>query len=227
MDGDKFYFCAILMNLLNPSEKKAIMTCRIASYALIILIFASSCTGTKQTSSGSNGNAKVVNKNPKFLDDISVSPESRASTGRTKSTRANKEHQYDPHSSGIEHATPLQLKYAVLLNTDVEEINNQKMFQFIDDWYGTRYCLGGSTKTCIDCSGFVQTFFSVVYGASVPRTARDQYDLADKIPVHKLQQGDLLFFNTRGGVSHVGVYLMNNKFVHASTNNGVTISDLS
>jgi lipoprotein Spr len=42
----------------------------------------------------------------------------------------------------------------------------------------------------------------------------------------ELQEGDLLFFNTRGGVSHVGIYLQNNKFVHASISGGVTISDM-
>jgi len=48
-----------------------------------------------------------------------------------------------------------------------------------------------------------------------------------KIKKEQLQQGDLVFFNTKGGISHVGVYLQNNKFVHASTSGGVMISDLS
>ncbi|TAL43619.1 MAG: NlpC/P60 family protein, partial [Chitinophagaceae bacterium] len=65
-----------------------------------------------------------------------------------------------------------------------------------------------------------------VYGISLARTARDQYRNSSRISRTHLQQGDLLFFNTRGGVSHVGVYLQNNKFVHASTSGGVTISDL-
>ena len=209
------------------------MTCRRAAYSIVILIFASACSSPKQSSSDTNRNTnsstKVVNKNPKFLDDISVTPES--STSRVKAnkanTKGNKDQNYYPYSSETEKATPLQLKYAVILNIEVEEVRNQKLFQFIDDWYGTRYCMGGITKTCIDCSGFVQTFFSSVYGVSIPRTAREQYDVASKISKLKLKQGDLLFFNTRGGVSHVGIYLQNNKFVHASTNNGVVISDMN
>ena len=50
--------------------------------------------------------------------------------------------------------------------------------------------------------------------------------LQKKISRTHLRTGDLIFFNTRGGVSHVGVYLQNNKFIHASTSSGVMISDL-
>ena len=57
--------------------------------------------------------------------------------------------------------------------------------------------------------------------------SRDQYNVCDKIPFEEINQGDLVFFNTRGGVSHVGVYLANGYFVHASCNNGVFISSLN
>jgi len=210
------------------------MTCRIASCIILVLFFAAGCSGPRESSSVPKKNtaashAKVVNKNPKFLDDISVTPESSTSTVKANrgNTRDNKEHNDYPLSSPTAGTKALQMKYALLLNTQTEEINNLRLFQFIDDWYGTRYCLGGTTKTCIDCSGFVQTFYSTVYGSSIPRTAREQYSASTKISTKKLKQGDLLFFNTRGGVSHVGIYLQNNKFVHASTNNGVVISDMS
>ena len=67
---------------------------------------------------------------------------------------------------------------------------------------------------------------SAVYGITVPRNSRDQYDATKKIKKIQLLEGDLVFFNTRGGISHVGVYIGNNKFAHASTSNGVMISDL-
>jgi lipoprotein Spr len=60
---------------------------------------------------------------------------------------------------------------------------------------------------------------------TLPRTARDQYNSSHRISQTQLREGDLLFFNTRGGVSHVGIYLQNNKFVHASVS-GVMISDM-
>ena len=59
----------------------------------------------------------------------------------------------------------------------------------------------------------------------MPRTARQQYDATDHISKDELKEGDLVFFNTRGGVSHVGVYLENNYFVEASSH-GVKISSL-
>jgi lipoprotein Spr len=90
---------------------------------------------------------------------------------------------------------------------------------------GTRYRLGGTTKDGIDCSALMQTLFSSLYGVTLPRTAREQYKFSQRISRTELKEGDLVFFNTIGGVSHVGMYLQNNKFVHASTN-GVTISDL-
>lgn len=68
--------------------------------------------------------------------------------------------------------------------------------------------------------------FSSVYNIDLPRTAREQYDDVRRISATELQEGDLVFFNTRGGVSHVGIYLRNNKFVHSSSSKGVTISDL-
>ena len=125
----------------------------------------------------------------------------------------------------METASALQMKYAILMNTEVENIKNMDLLKKIDDWYGTRYCMGGTTSKCIDCSAFMQILFSSVYGMNLPRTAREQYRASTRISRTDLAEGDLVFFNTRGGVSHVGFYLQNNKFVHASTG-GVTISDL-
>ena len=215
------------------------MTYRIIPGVISIVVFAAGCYSPKQTTSGNakhsaSSSPAVVNKNPKFLDNISITPESgtdesnrsQANSERKTKHRNSREQNNPASPSAIEKATPLQLKYALLLNTEVEEVRNPVLYQFIDDWYGTRYCMGGTTKNCIDCSAFVQLFFSSVYGVTIPRTARDQYDAADKISKTKLKQGDLLFFNTRGGISHVGIYLQNNKFVHAATTGGVMISDM-
>jgi lipoprotein Spr len=111
------------------------------------------------------------------------------------------------------------------VDVEVEAIRNIGLFRIIDDWYGVKYLFGGSTKRGIDCSALMQVFFTALYGIALPRTAKMQYDFSRRISRTELKEGDLLFFNTRGGVSHVGMYLANNKFVHASTR-GVAISDM-
>ncbi|WP_300596329.1 C40 family peptidase [Niabella sp.] len=123
-------------------------------------------------------------------------------------------------------ATDLQKKYAAILNVLPNSISNNDLLETMDDWYGTRYQYGGTSKYGIDCSAFTREMYRGAYGVELPRTAREQYGRAHKISSTELREGDLVFFNTTGGVSHVGMYLGNNKFVHASTSKGVTISDL-
>ncbi|MBD0332675.1 MAG: C40 family peptidase [Chitinophagaceae bacterium] len=130
------------------------------------------------------------------------------------------------NGSEIENASVLQLKYAVLLNTEVEQVQNISLYKLIDEWFGTRYVLGGTSKKGIDCSAFVQVLYTGLFGISLPRTAREQYKVSRQISRVELKEGDFVFFNTRGGVSHVGIYLQNNKFVHAASSGGVMISDL-
>lgn len=129
-------------------------------------------------------------------------------------------------TGNIEHSFHLQFKYAQLLNCNVEAITNASLYNFIEDWWETPYRYGGTTKSGIDCSAFAGTVFTTVFKKDLPRTARDQYAACEKIERNSLQEGDLVFFNTRGGVSHVGVYLAEGYFVHASTSYGVTISNL-
>lgn len=187
-------------------------------------------TGNKE--SVSTFNSKTVKKETKFLNQIDVPVESSKSKmeGEVAAPIARKEFQKTREKTlrkdDAEDLSALQIKYAVLMNTPAEEVRNKRMFEFIDDWYGTPYRLGGATKKGVDCSAFSQFLFAAVYGLSMPRTAREQYNLTTRISRTELKEGDLIFFNTRGGISHVGVYLQNNKFVHASTSGGVMISDI-
>lgn len=126
----------------------------------------------------------------------------------------------------IEQCSALQFKYAQLLNTEVETVSNYSLYQFIDEWWATRYRYGGRTREGIDCSAFAGTLLNTVYGINTPRTAREQYATCERLEREQLKEGDLVFFNTRGGISHVGVYLGNGFFTHASVGNGVTISSL-
>jgi len=129
--------------------------------------------------------------------------------------------------ANIEECSALQFKYAMIMDREVETISNTELFTVIDEWWATRYKYGGEDKQGIDCSAFTGKVLSLVYGVNLPRTATEQYKLVEKITKENLLEGDLVFFNTRGGVSHVGVYLGDNYFVHSSVKNGVTINSLT
>ncbi len=128
----------------------------------------------------------------------------------------------------VETASNIQLKYAVLLNTEVENLPAKTLLEAVDEWYGVRYRTGGCSKTGVDCSGFSGAVYAAAYGITLPRVSREQYRTSRKISTTELQEGDLVFFATRGNgnVSHVGVYLGNNKFIHASVSRGVMVSGL-
>ena len=128
--------------------------------------------------------------------------------------------------SNIESCSSLQFKFALIMNMEVESVTNMALYNFIEEWWGAHYRYGGTGRKGIDCSALSATLLSRVYGLTVPRTARAQYEVCEKICKNDLKEGDLLFFNTRGGVSHVGVYLGNGYFTHASVRNGVTINNL-
>lgn len=94
---------------------------------------------------------------------------------------------------------------------------------------GKLYCWGGSTpKTGFDCSGLTQYAFQQGAGVSIPRTAAEQYKAATKLTQDEARKGDLVFFRTRGKqVSHVGIYLGENKFIHSPrTGKAITTSKL-
>ncbi len=126
----------------------------------------------------------------------------------------------------IETCTPLQFKYAQLMDMEVESVTNFDLINFIEGWWAVRYRFGGVTKRGVDCSAYTGQLINAVFGYTMPRTAREQYRVTQRISRNELSEGDLVFFNTRGGVSHVGVYLGNNRFTHSSSHSGVTISSL-
>jgi lipoprotein Spr len=197
-------------------------------YLMILLLF-SSCTGLKNLFQPVPVPVHTPRQNSPFIEDISInhdaSPASLKSTNSTSSLLVKKD--AVAYNSSLELLSSIQFKYAIQLNVPVETLTNTSLYNLIDEWLHTPYRYGGTSKRGIDCSAFVQTLMLGAFTIQLPRIAREQHHLTSPISAHELREGDLVFFNTRGGVSHVGVYLHNNKFVHASTSNGVMISDLN
>jgi hypothetical protein len=205
---------------------------------IVALFLLASCSAVKSGGSKQGASATTTTNSStgsiQFIDNISVKPSDRKDntggsispvTGSTGSRTAGA-----GSGAGIENIPALQFKFAILENASVEELDNPKLLSFMDYWYGAPYHYGGMSRDGIDCSGFAFLLMSSVYGfASLPRTAKDQFEFSRHIHRDELQEGDLVFFHTLGrrrAVTHVGVYLRNNKFIHASVS-GVMISDLS
>ncbi len=94
-------------------------------------------------------------------------------------------------------------------------------------WMGVPYRYGGEEKTGVDCSGFVLNVFKEAYGITLPRTSAAMSKQVRRVRKDKLQCGDLLFFTVKDRrVSHVGIYMADNKFVHSSSSYGVSVADL-
>lgn len=222
--------------------------------AIAVVVFLSSCSTFKPLNFTSNRQISVAPTPAtpaRFIEDIAVTPQvtadktevrnevKQAVATRSVNVQETPAQQQETNemeailasrsaaATKIETATSTQLKYAVLMNTEVENLPSRTLLDKVDEWYGVRYRTGGNTKSGVDCSGFTVAIYAAVYGLALPRVSREQYRISRKISTTELQEGDLVFFNTNGsGVSHVGIYLGNNKFIHASVSRGVMVSGL-
>lgn len=197
-------------------------TLAITAAALSFVSLLASCSSSRQLIQPSLTNK--VSSNPQYLADLSLKgPERSLSLTTTRSYIDNCAASMDPAKGNS-----LRTRYAALLNVVPDAIGNLSLYRFIDDWYGVRYRLGGTTKAGIDCSAFMQKLYENVFGVNLLRTAMDQFGMSNLIwNREQCKEGDLVFFSIKSSrITHVGLYLMNNFFVHASSSQGITISSL-
>jgi probable lipoprotein NlpC len=118
-------------------------------------------------------------------------------------------------------------KYSSILGVDARSITNGRLYTFIDRWMGTPYKFGGLDHGGIDCSGLAYLLEQQVYGINIPRMTSQQVTMIKRKYEDNLREGDLLFFDYDGKkFSHVGIYLQNDYYVHASSTRGVIIVKL-
>ncbi|GEM_PF-305999 len=112
-------------------------------------------------------------------------------------------------------------------NEALKPLDQSKMMREISKYMGVSYVLGGASIDGMDCSGYTMTVYKNSMGRQLPRTSSEQSKLGAPVDLSNLKFGDLVFFNTTGeSASHVGIYLGDDLFAHASVSLGVTISSL-
>lgn len=112
-------------------------------------------------------------------------------------------------------------------NESFTPLQQSKMMREISKYMGVRYELGGENQQGLDCSAYTMLVYKNSLGKLLPRSSDAQWDTGLSVELEDLKFGDLIFFNTTGeSASHVGIYLGDDLFAHASVTLGVTISSL-
>jgi lipoprotein Spr len=205
-------------------------------YFALIALFLVSCHSSRKASSSHTA------RQPRFINDVSFAPHNK--TNVTSDAIDPRKYTPKPHTPSkpipvspkatakvdkVEAPNVVRKKYAEIVGIKPKQIESTELYQFIDKWYGTNYRLGGSDNAGIDCSGFAQKLYNEVYGIDLSRTSREQFANCKRVKkAADAREGDLVFFHIHSKrITHVGVYLANNFFVHSSTTGGVMISNLS
>ncbi|MEZ9330026.1 NlpC/P60 family protein [Vibrio breoganii] len=112
------------------------------------------------------------------------------------------------------------------IDDKVSAQKSDELFRFYNVWHQTPYRLGGTTQNGIDCSAFTQIAYSQLFKHPLPRTTKLQSQMGVEVDYGDRRFGDLVFFKTGFNTRHVGIYVEDNSFMHASTSRGVIISRL-
>ena len=177
--------------------------------SILILPLNSGCSSSKGTSSlSTSSNRNIKRSNGSSKDGVSDS-------------RIEKPSNYSSLA-----------KACKKLGVSQSKVNNKNLYIVSAQWIGTSYKYGGMSASGVDCSGLTNIIVKKVYGKSLSRSSAGIYSNdVNKIGKSKIKEGDLVFFRTDGKKSstpnHVGIYLNDDKFIHASTSKGVIVSSMS
>src|SRR5690348_778804 len=113
------------------------------------------------------------------------------------------------------------------VNLENTSLVKKMLYEQYNQWKHTRYRIGGMSRSGVDCSGVIQVTFKTKLGVTMARSTEFQAQLGESVSKSELRAGDLVFFKTRWSGRHVGVYIEDGRFLHASSTYGVTISKLN
>jgi lipoprotein Spr len=117
--------------------------------------------------------------------------------------------------------------FSQVMGVAVDATSNLKLYKFIYEWIGTPYRFGGNTQKGIDCSAFTKAIYDKVFNTTILRNSRDIFSMVNPLQKNELKEGDLVFFKIKSAsITHIGIYLGDNRFAHASSSRGVVISNL-
>jgi lipoprotein Spr len=193
-------------------------------YVLVVTLVASflldACHSTRKVTKSSESTETETKTTYTYTAAPEYHPEKvESKKGKTKSPAVADEKKKP--ESGI------AVTYAAKLGVSKSDITNYKLYNFIDLWYGTPYKYAGRTEAGVDCSDFAAILLQSVYDITVSGAVTTIYKQCKPIKASQLREGDLVFFRIKSkSLSHVGIYLQNHKFVHASVHAGVMIDDL-
>jgi probable lipoprotein NlpC len=134
------------------------------------------------------------------------------------------------NDSGAQFASQTDIvnKYSKLLGVPADSITNIKLYTLIEQYSFTPYKFGGNDVGGVDCSGFSCVIEKQIFGVTIPRSTGSQAKVVDSKSISQLKEGDLVFLKLGGSaINHVGVYLQNGYFVHATSNLGIILDNVN
>ncbi|MFZ0454032.1 MAG: C40 family peptidase [Ignavibacteriaceae bacterium] len=203
---------------------------RLTNYLIFILFLSAGVVIYSGCSASSN--SVRYNEKPDKNEEKSPAVRFTSEDNNDKNDNNNSNDNLDGEELPVEKSidiSPLINKNDSFKNSEFSTVK-EKMLMEIIKYLNTPYKFGGNSKDGIDCSAFTQKVYSDCVSISLLRTAQDQYNEGAPVDdVSNLKFGDLIFFDTRRNVKpgHVGIYLGDNLFAHASSKQGVTVSTLT
>lgn len=215
---------------------KRLSTCILPVAILLTfgLILAGCGGSSPRFGNGSSGSgaAKGANEGPRFAskdgdgDQASKTNDGPRFGGR-EAEEESKENDKVVPADEIERVTSGTRSFKTEKNTALAPLDRSRMMREISRYMGTPYDYGGNSLSGIDCSGYTMNVYKNSIGRELPHSSQKQFGMGKSVSASDLKFGDLVFFNTTGeSASHVGIYIGDDLFAHASVTLGVTISSL-